>query len=986
LIPMANNEHMFLWDPLTRKVTDTYSFPEHDSIAAGASFEDQHGNFWVSSHDNLTRINREKSQRDDFKFGEGLLSFIVPGDVMQIIPYYHNFNFILFQITSIDKQGNRYQFTLRYDFKSETFELFDGQFNDAENQFILNSRTRKFLVDKTGLLWVGTRPNLYKQSPKTRQLAHYKHDPADIHSLVTDSISVIFEDSTERLWVGTPQGISLKMDNEKFKNLTAFDERKNNIKIDEVIDIFEDSYHQIWMSSTKGVFRWSASKNAFQKLKINGNEDNVIIDLTEDDKGRIWISEWEKGVYVLDALKGTVIKRFEAKNKDSHSLTSVTIHQIFKDSKNQIWLGDPRDNEYGLYRYVEEKGKFLGYHHISGDSTSISSNEIHFMTDDDLGRMWVGTDNGLNLYDSKKDIFLNNNDEINLPSISGYAKASDGKMWFTTYSGGGLALVGPDVNDVTMFGEEKGLLHNDNTSGGEIPIDNFGKLWLPTSRGLSVFDSKSQTFTSYFKEDGYQKPYSDKILIKTKNGDIWIGGDNGLNHIIPSDLMKKDSTLPQVLITSMGIMDSLYSKPDGSIFKQAVSYTKEIELQHWQKDISFEFVALHFLRSEDNQYSWKLQNYDKQWTVPSKNRSVAYTNLSPGTYTFHVKASNADKVWNNEGASIKITILPPWWKTWWAYLLYLLLFLMGVWVIHKNQKARTIRREREKSKDKELKQAKEIEKAYTDLKATQSQLIQSEKMASLGELTAGIAHEIQNPLNFVNNFSEVSNELIDEMNAELDKGDIKEAKEISYDLKLNLDKINHHGKRADAIVKGMLQHSRASNGTKEPTDINALTDEYLRLAYHGLRAKDKSFNATLKTDFDESIGKIDIIPQDIGRVILNLITNAFYAVNERKKKSDEGFEPTVSIVTKKVKEKVEIKVTDNGFGIPSEIKDKIFQPFFTSKPTGQGTGLGLSLSYDIVRAHGGEIKVETKTAGTNDEIARSTGTTFTIILPLGQSS
>ncbi|MBK7346345.1 MAG: GHKL domain-containing protein [Chitinophagaceae bacterium] len=247
-------------------------------------------------------------------------------------------------------------------------------------------------------------------------------------------------------------------------------------------------------------------------------------------------------------------------------------------------------------------------------------------------------------------------------------------------------------------------------------------------------------------------------------------------------------------------------------------------------------------------------------------------------------------------------------------------------------------------------------------------------MASLGELTAGIAHEIQNPLNFVNNFSEVSTELIDEMNEEISKGHLNDAKEIANDLKQNLEKINHHGKRAGEIVKGMLQHSRTSSGQKEPTDINALCDEYLRLAYHGLRAKDKSFNAKFETEFDNSIDRINIIPQDIGRVILNLITNAFYAVNEKSNQNIAGYEPIVDVSTKKEGNKVLITVKDNGSGISKSIVDKIFQPFFTTKPTGQGTGLGLSLSYDIVKAHGGEIKVETK---------ENEGTGFLIILPFG---
>ncbi len=270
------------------------------------------------------------------------------------------------------------------------------------------------------------------------------------------------------------------------------------------------------------------------------------------------------------------------------------------------------------------------------------------------------------------------------------------------------------------------------------------------------------------------------------------------------------------------------------------------------------------------------------------------------------------------------------------------------------------------------KQKTELQQTLTELKSAQVQLIQSEKMASLGELTAGIAHEIQNPLNFVNNFSELSKELFDEMKEEFNKGKKDQGFAIAADIKQNLEKINHHGKRADAIIKGMLQHSQSGSGVKEPTDINALADEYMRLAYHGLRAKDKTFNATLKTDFGETISYINIIPQDIGRVLLNLYNNAFYAVSLKLKLSTEGYEPTVTVSTKKVNGDMEISIADNGNGIPKKILDKVFQPFFTTKPTGQGTGLGLSLSYDIVKAHGGSLTAES---------IENEGTVFIIHLP-----
>ncbi|MBL7773720.1 MAG: HAMP domain-containing protein [Chitinophagaceae bacterium] len=281
------------------------------------------------------------------------------------------------------------------------------------------------------------------------------------------------------------------------------------------------------------------------------------------------------------------------------------------------------------------------------------------------------------------------------------------------------------------------------------------------------------------------------------------------------------------------------------------------------------------------------------------------------------------------------------------------------------------------SKDHLQKTNDELNKTLHDLKDAQTQLIQSEKMASLGELTAGIAHEIQNPLNFVNNFSEVSAELLEEMKEELEKQNIDDAKAIADDLILNLQKINHHGKRADGIVKGMLQHSRSNTGIQEPVDLNALVDEYMRLTYHGLRAKDKTFNANFKGNFDDTIGMVTLNHQEIGRVVLNILTNAFYAVNERRismQANGEKYDPMVLITTRKLNNKVEISIEDNGGGIPASIREKIFQPFFTTKPTGKGTGLGLSLSYDIItKGHHGELKLESE---------EGKGTRFEIILPI----
>jgi len=301
----------------------------------------------------------------------------------------------------------------------------------------------------------------------------------------------------------------------------------------------------------------------------------------------------------------------------------------------------------------------------------------------------------------------------------------------------------------------------------------------------------------------------------------------------------------------------------------------------------------------------------------------------------------------------------------------LIVFLVIVLILWRNNRQK-------KNANRQLQRQKEkVERTLSKLKATQAQLIQQEKMASLGELTAGIAHEIQNPLNFVNNFSDINKDLANELQQEINRGNLEEVRIIAKDIRDNEEKINHHGKRADAIVRGMLQHSRTSSGQREPTDINALCNEYLRLAYHGLRAQDKSFNAKLEQNLDNGIGKLNVVPQEIGRVILNLINNALYAIDEKQKHSStisepNVYEPCVTVTTSKINDKVEIKVKDNGNGIPQKILDKIFQPFFTTKPPGQGTGLGLSLAYDIVKAHGGELKVET---------TESKGSEFIIELP-----
>jgi signal transduction histidine kinase len=510
---------------------------------------------------------------------------------------------------------------------------------------------------------------------------------------------------------------------------------------------------------------------------------------------------------------------------------------------------------------------------------------------------------------------------------------------------------------------------------GIMADEKTGTLWLSTFDGLCRFDPKTGQSNNYSIDDGIQGLlFADGSVCRSSSGHFFFGGANGMTMFHPDEI-NRQSLPPRLYLTGIKVFNKpLLPDPKG-ILRVPVYEAKEITLAYNQNNLALEFIALHYSNPSKNRYSYRLENYDPEWREVTGQREAFYPKLPPGKYVFRVKAANSHGIWNQEGISLAITVLPPWWQTPWAFVLYGLAAIGMALLVNRIMRRRVLAREQEKNRALELAHAREIEEAYHQLeeshetlKATQAQLIQSEKMASLGELTAGIAHEIQNPLNFVNNFADVNQELLQEMKEELSKGNPAEAASIADDVISNEARIAQHGRRADAIVKNMLQHSRAVSGEKEATDLNALADEYLRLAYHGLRAKDKTFNATLQTDFAPGLPTVPVVVQDIGRVLLNLFNNAFFAVQEKKKTAGTDYEPTVSVNTRLLHPTSEIThpklititIRDNGSGIPDAFREKIFQPFFTTKPAGQGTGLGLSLSYDIVKAHGGSIRVDTE--------------------------
>jgi signal transduction histidine kinase/ligand-binding sensor domain-containing protein len=919
----------------------------------------------------------------------------------------------------------------RYNSNTDSLTVFRHNPKDAGS--IANDTLTSLYADSKGRVWISTYCGLSLFDPSSEQFINYFPEPVNAfeNSVVPIAIK---EDNAGNLWLNSSKGLySFNINAKQFQRDTTEINSTNGLADNYIHHLFIDKSGVVWFGANQYGLQWIDTRRSRWTQYGNGESADIsfkgggIGSLTKTADGSIWfvarnglyhqasgdsftlikylpntgknisvgtrniasnglIGVWNNDkrktvFYWYDPATGKTIN-FPYNLKDTASAALDNISSICKDHLGIIWIGTFGN---GIWRYNSTNKTFTKLPFIENNNTitdthgALDDDQVECIYEDKEGVLWVGTNNGgLNRFNRDKETFtsyVGRSQGFNC--VININEDSKGRLWASTYFGG-LFELDKNRDSIKRFSEENGLLFDGALATKE---DNKGNIWAATPRGISIIDPVTGKITNITGINNFNLGSGDHIA-KTNDGKFYIATDNGFIALNPDDFAPNKEP-PVVHIESMYITRLVKNKPvDSAVYIDTVTSYK---LHYNENRVTFNYVGLYYKAPLVTQYAYKLDGYDKDWVQAGTQRTITYTNLSPGTYTFHVKAANADGVWGKDD-SITIIISPPWWQIWWAYLLYAVIVAIAVWsfvayrsralkqhnkILEHKVQLRTA--EVLEQKEELATQRDHLEEALENLQSTQAQLIQSEKMASLGELTAGIAHEIQNPLNFVNNFSEVNKEMIDEATEEIDKGNITELKNILNDIKENEQKINHHGKRADAIVKNMLQHSKQTKGVKEPTDINALCDEYLRLSYHGLRAKDKNFNADFKTEFDNGIGKINIVPQDIGRVLLNLFNNAFYAVNEKKKAEDSSFKPEVTIVTKKLNDKIEIIISDNGNGIPESIKEKIFQPFFTTKPTGSGTGLGLSLSYDIIKAHGGEIKVETK---------EGEGTMFIIKLPV----
>ncbi len=865
---------------------------------------------------------------------------------------------------------------------------YDGNnfLNYTTKQGLANNTVRSIIEDKSGNLWFGT-----FGSGISKYAGNSFSNFTIEQGLANNVVYSITDDKDGDLWFCTNNEGICKYDGKQFVQYN----KKVGLPDNSVYCIYKDHFNNLWFGTFgKGISKYDG-KNITNYTTEQGLANNVVFSILQDRKGNYWFGTSGGGVSKFDGKSFT-------NYTTAQGLGSNVVYSMTEDKSGNIWIGT---FEGGVSKYDGES--FTNYTIKQG----LGSNVVWNIKEDNKGNLWFATQEGLSLLekDWSEKIELAKSRKLNFPIFKTFTTKDGLPDNFVTQVVQGddsTLYVGTNLGVCELFYQNKvekkwsvGKVFNQlngypvkdvNTGLGAMYKDSTGIIWIGTGSdrtGLVRFDPKS------IDHSNNSTPLVFIQSIKLNNENIcWSDLNTNIfmpeneSHAYPSYILEEINTYRKILLPNE--RDSIkekYLKISFDSISRWFPIPYNLVLPYINNNVKFDFNAIEVDKNFLVKYSYLLEGYDNEWSPEQSTSTATFGNITEGTYTFMLKAKKANGKWSNP-IRYSFTVLPPWWRTWWMYTLYFImaisLIILAFWwnnrrlvyqkriLEHKIKVAtKQIREEKEVVET----QKRKIEETIEILQSTQVQLIQSEKMASLGELTAGIAHEIQNPLNFVNNFSDVNIELLGELKDEIKKGNLEEVHAIADDVISNEEKINHHGKRADAIVKGMLQHSRSSNGIKEPTDINALCDEYLRLAYHGLRAKDKSFNATMKTDFDKTIGNINIIPQDIGRVILNLINNAFYVVDEKKKLGIENYEPIVTVKTKKVENKVLISVKDNGNGIPQKILAKIFQPFFTTKPTGQGTGLGLSLSYDIVKAHGGELMVETK---------EGEGSEFVIQLPV----
>jgi ligand-binding sensor domain-containing protein/signal transduction histidine kinase len=864
-----------------------------------------------------------------------------------------------------------------------------------KKEVLSNPRIQAMHEDAKGTLWIATAGGLNSFSHGRFTKYNISNDQYE------NNIFLIREDREGSLWLGTYKGIARFADG----SFERYD-RSDGLSDNTITDIFIDREGSIWVGTDGGgLNRFRDEKFVTYSSKVGLSYDMVLTAI-QDRQGAVWIGTSYGG---LNRLKDGVIKVFE--NKKLPPL--LNIRALGEDKQGTLWIGCDRgcftlrDGTISMVSKIIDgqpdilPGAFLLTR--SGDwllssrnallrrddgtfrkllSVGSESNVADYILEifeDSHGMFWLSTQNGLYWYKNGTVQKVGRDQGFTGKWAEDFYEDAQGVIWFGVYNAG-------------LFRYKDGTFYSISPRQGlfdyvvyTVLEDRAGYLWMSSNRGVfraskrelnDVADGKAQTVhcTSYGTADGMESRecnggYSPSGCI-LRDGRICFATTKGLAVVNPADI--KVNPIPPSVVIDRFVVDGV---------EQPTSETVQVPAGGGR--FEFHYAGISFVGAHDVHYKYQLEGLDEGWIDAGSRREAFYTHLYPGKYTFRVIAANSDGVWNDQGALMSFVLQAHFYQTAWFIGLAIFAFLT-VGPTFYFYRLRSLKKRKAELEELVQERTGELQKTVSNLKETQNQLILSEKMASLGQLTAGIAHEIKNPLNFITNFALLSHDLTNDLREELaherqrvDKERAQEIESILNDLDQNVSKINEHGKRADSIVRGMLLHSRGKAGERQSTDLNALLSEYTNLAYHGMRAQDSSFNVKIETEFDPAIGRVDVVPQDLSRAFLNIVNNACYAANDKRKTAENGFSPVVNVSSRNLADRIEIRIRDNGNGIPQTIREKIFNPFFTTKPAGSGTGLGLSLSYDIVtQEHKGEIRIVTE---------EGKFTEFLIVIPKDQA-
>ena len=1000
------------FEPKTGQFTHYRHDPNDPNSLSGnaiqAIYEDRQGNLWLATYGTgLNKLDREKNHFIRYLHKPGDPTSLSDNRVNRIFE---------------DSKNNLWVCTdnglNRFDPKTATFSQLHIRPDRGNGQLMDELSINDINEDSKGHLWICTYGGgLIQYDGQT--FTQYQAAP---NALSSNNLIRIFPAQPKGWWITTNKdGLNfLDIENQQFTVYHSDPTDPGSINANRVSAVLSDHEDNLWLGTNQGLDRLKVTYQPFITYQQNNKlSTNRISSVLVDQQGMIWFADREGGLTRMNPDSGHM-DIFQHDANDPNSLSSNRITWLITDQNNKLWVG----TEAGLNYYDRATGKFTNYRHDPNDPSSLSKDLITYISRDRSGFIWVGTTMGLNRFDPDKQRFkrfiyqpnaidVGSENSVFSPSV----EDAEGNIW-TAYYQKGISRLDPQTGEFKRFRHDPAdpnTISNDLVTGivldknGDllvqsptgldrlslqpgndppfqvkrnlvsVPVhsilpDRAGNIWLGGVHGLIKYNPTTGAVRKYDTVDGLPTNQFNVGAVEDPNtGILYFATDKGLLSFHP-DSLRDNPHIPPIAFTALYYFDN--KDETGTPIEVAnISYHEEVKFPYYQNNLLIEFAALSYNKTQKNQYAYKIEGKNNNWKQLGTEHRLNLTNLEPGTYPLRVKGSNGDGIWNEEGVLLTITIRPPWWETNWAKAAYVLIGLLLIagfirWRTFALRKRQTELENTVEERTIEIREKNtQLEETLDHLQTTQQQLIQQEKMASLGQMTAGIAHEIKNPLNFVNNLAEVSVELADELKEELeryqnaiDAEDYEIIQEVLEGLQKNANFIQENGRRADGIISSMMDHANDNQGERRSTDLNALVKEHLQLAYHGYKGDRENFEITFEENFDATLSPIVVNPQEIGRVLINLINNACYAVDEKTKTAGEGYQPTIQLSTRKIEEQLEIRIRDNGIGIPPDIRDKVFNPFFTTKPTGQGsTGLGLSISYDIVvQGHQGSLTCESE--------------------------